>query len=139
MITGLNHLTLAVSDLPRSLKFYQDVLGMTCVSTQGSGAYLCAGDLWLCLSLDQAAATATREDYTHVAFSIDADAFADFETRLSQHDVPIWQSNRSEGLSIYFLDPDGHKLEVHVGDLSSRLRSMRTVQGTVANGPNCPS
>ncbi|MCV5899603.1 VOC family protein, partial [Escherichia coli] len=29
MISGLNHITLAVSDLERSLKFYIDTLGFT--------------------------------------------------------------------------------------------------------------
>ena len=36
-----------------------------------------------------------------------------------------WRSNRSEGDSFYFLDPDGHRLEAHVGGLASRLAACR--------------
>jgi hypothetical protein len=35
------------------------------------------------------------------------------------------RQNLSEGDSLYFLDPDGHKLEAHVGDLKSRLAQCR--------------
>ncbi|WP_159065009.1 hypothetical protein [Thaumasiovibrio subtropicus] len=35
--------------------------------------------------------------------------------------------NRSEGQSLYLLDPDGHKLELHVGDLNSRLAHITEV------------
>ncbi|HBP6801995.1 LysR family transcriptional regulator [Pseudomonas aeruginosa] len=37
----------------------------------------------------------------------------------------VWKQNRSEGDSFYFLDPDGHRLEAHVGDLRSRLAACR--------------
>jgi hypothetical protein len=33
----------------------------------------------------------------------------------------LWKENTSEGDSLYFLDPDGHRLELHVGSLDSRL------------------
>ncbi|NER83349.1 MAG: glutathione transferase, partial [Leptolyngbya sp. SIO1D8] len=39
--------------------------------------------------------------------------------------VPQWQNNRSEGASLYILDPDGHKLELHVGDWRSRLTAAK--------------
>ena len=33
----------------------------------------------------------------------------------------IFKENTSPGKSLYFLDPDGHKLEIHVGDWQSRM------------------
>ena len=63
MISGLNHLTLTVSDLDKSFDFYVDVLGFKPEGRWDKGAY--------------------------------------------------------------FLDPDGHKLELHSGDLSTRLEAVR--------------
>lgn len=40
MLTGLNHLTLAVSDLQRSLAFYRDVLQLR-VEARGTPARIC--------------------------------------------------------------------------------------------------
>lgn len=53
MLQGLNHLTLAVSDLASSLAFYQQLPGMRLHASWDSGAYLSCGALWLCLSLDE--------------------------------------------------------------------------------------
>lgn len=124
MITGINHITLAVSDLSESIGFYKDILGCKMVSLQRTGAYFCVGQCWLCLYLDPKAANQDRCDYTHIAFSLPPDRFCEFEKRLSDHCIPKWKENQSEGRSVYFLDPDGHKLEVHHGTLESRLAAM---------------
>ncbi|MBC3208322.1 fosfomycin resistance glutathione transferase [Pseudomonas sp. SWRI111] len=125
MLTGLNHLTLAVRDLNRSLRFYRDVLQLRVEATWDSGAYLSLPGLWLCLSLDPLRKTEPSADYTHYAFSVSAADFPVFVQHLRTVDVEAWRDNRSEGASFYFLDPDGHKLEVHVGDLASRLAACR--------------
>lgn len=52
MLTGMNHLTLAVTDLDRSLHFYRDILKMTLHTRWKYGAYLTCGELWICLSAD---------------------------------------------------------------------------------------
>lgn len=121
MLRGLNHITLAVADLARSFDFYVDRLRCRPVARWSRGAYLDAGGLWL--ALIEAEEVPARTDYSHIAFSCDRADFAAMVERLG--DCPAWQENRSEGDSHYFLDPDGHRLELHVGDLQSRLTAMR--------------
>ncbi|HHG8771309.1 TPA: FosA family fosfomycin resistance glutathione transferase [Raoultella planticola] len=127
MLSGLNHLTLAVSELAPSVAFYHQLLGMKLHARWDGGAYLSCGDLWLCLSLDpQRRPTPPEEsDYTHYAFSIAEADFAGVAARLEVAGVTVWKVNRSEGASYYFLDPDGHKLELHVGSLAQRLAACR--------------
>ena len=119
-VTGLNHLTLAVADIEGSLAFYRDILGCTVRAKWADGAYLEAGSLWLCLSRDENVRSVPHADYTHIAFSVTAEDFAPLSERLMAECV-IWKENVSEGGSTYFLDPDGHKLEIHVGSLETRL------------------
>lgn len=127
MLTGLNHLTLAVQALPRSIDFYTQALGCRLHARWDTGAYLELGALWICLSLDpQRKPCATPPDYTHYAFSVAAENFAAFVAHAQAWGVHEWKRNHSEGDSFYFLDPDGHALEAHVGTLSSRLVACRS-------------
>jgi catechol 2,3-dioxygenase-like lactoylglutathione lyase family enzyme len=123
-VRGLNHLTLAVADLDRSVAFYRDVLGLDLRALWDEGAYLEAGALWLCLSLDAAAKTAARRDYTHYAFDVEPEDFDALSATVRAQAV-VWKDNKSEGASLYFLDPDGHRLELHIGSLASRLDHYR--------------
>lgn len=119
-VSGLNHITLAVTDLDNSITFYREVLGFRLRAFWPDGAYLEAGSLWLCLALDKQALSRPHPDYTHLAFSVASSDFAELSEKLRAV-APIWKQNRSEGNSLYVLDPDGHKLELHVGSLQSRL------------------
>jgi catechol 2,3-dioxygenase-like lactoylglutathione lyase family enzyme len=120
-VTGLNHLTVAVGDVQRSLDFYRDILGCGLRAHWPKGAYLEAGSFWICLSHDPVARSGPHPDYSHVAFSVSGEDFPILADRIRRECV-IWKDNRSEGASVYFLDPDGHKLEIHVGSLQDRLR-----------------
>ena len=119
-VRGLNHVTLAVADLDRAFAFYTDLLGLTPLARWDRGAYLLAGTTWICLSKGTPAAT-DPNDYSHFAFDISPSKFEQLSHRLATAGATIWQPNTSEGASLYFLDPDGHKLEIHVGDWQSRL------------------
>lgn len=72
LLTGLNHLTLAVTDVNRSVAFYQGLLQLRLEAIWDSGAYLSLPGLWLCLSLDRLRNSEPAADYTHYAFNINA-------------------------------------------------------------------
>lgn len=119
-ISGLNHLTLAVSDLERSVAFYLELLGFSIRMRGPSSAYLQAGPLWLALVLDPEVRRGPLPEYSHVAFSVSPTQLPLLAAKLAAAGVARWQEpDHSE--SFYFLDPDGHKLELHSGDLHSRL------------------
>lgn len=122
MLTGINHITLTVSNLDTSIDFYIELLGFTGLVKWQTGAYLSLQEVWLCLTLGE---PDSKQDYSHIAFSVEKQHFVGFSEKLKQMDVRQWQENKSEGDSFYFLDPDGHKLEVHVGGLVERLQSLR--------------
>lgn len=126
MITGISHATFAVSHLERSLHFYADLLGLTPIVRWDEGAYLTAGGFWVALILDPAAGQATNNfSYTHFAFAVPPEQFAALRDKLLALDAEEWQPNCSPGESFYFLDPDGHKLEVHARTLDDRLAALR--------------
>lgn len=125
MITGVNHITLAISDVDRSFAFYTQVVGLKPVAKWVRGAYLLAGPDWLCLALDGETRLGQKPEYTHLAFSVGSEAFNGSAEIIRLSGVTIWKENKSEGDSLYFLDPDGHKLEIHAGDLQSRLAALK--------------
>lgn len=120
-VTGVNHITLTCSDLNRSIAFYIKALDAELRARWSSGAYLEIGTLWLCL---ERGATSPRDDDSHIAFDCPEAEFANRAEQIREI-CKVWKENRSEGASLYFLDPDGHKLELHAGSLTSRLKSYR--------------
>ena len=125
VLKGLNHITLSVSDLSRAVTYYTDLLGFSLRARWDEGAYLTLADLWLCLLHDTHVRARPLAEYTHFALSVEPADFAAFSRTVAEGDHPTWKENTSEGESIYLLDPDGHKLEVHAGSLESRLRALR--------------
>lgn len=123
MIRGLNHITIAVSDLDRSLDFYTRLLGMTPHVRWQGGAYLSMDNIWFCLSLGE---VKPSQDYCHIAFDVAEENMQAVAMTLRSEKVAEWKENQSEGPSLYVLDPDGHKIEIHSGNLKSRLESLKS-------------
>ena len=127
LITGLNHLTLSVGDLDRSLAFYSGLLGFSLRMRSPSSVYLEAGNLWLTLVLDLEVRHAPCPEYSHAAFSVTPSDLPLLADRLTLAGVTRWQEPDNSD-SFYFLDPDGHKLELHSGDIHQRLAARASLR-----------
>lgn len=121
MIKGINHITLSVRSLDESFDFYSNTLGFKPLMKKKKSAYFLAGDLWFCIEEDVSARSGPLSEYTHIAFSIDQNDFKKIAEKIKNSNATIFKENKSEGDSLYFLDPTGHKLEIHVGNWKSRL------------------
>ena len=96
---------------------------------KSKSAYFLAGDLWFCIEEDAAVRTNELPEYTHIAFTVNQADFTFVQQKIVNANVKIFKENKSEGDSVYFIDPNGHKLEIHVGDWKSRIAKYRGQAG----------
>ena len=127
----LNHITLACIDIERSFTFYKEVMGFKPLVKWDKGAYFLIGESWFCLNVDSN--RKSNPCYTHYAFSVKYDAFKAMSDKISKSGAYIFKDNTSPGESLYFLDPDGHKLEIHVGNWKSRIEAKKENMGSWKN------
>lgn len=122
-ILGINHITFAVSSLERSFRFYVEVLGATPKARWDRGTFLTLGGTWLALLVGEPEAV-NVSDYSHIAYSVAPSVFAAAEVKIRASGAHLWSENQTPGDSLYFSDPDGHRLEIHASDLEARLSAM---------------
>ena len=118
MLQRLDHVSLNVSDRPRSIEWYRDVLGLE----QGNEPTdddepLFMGEFGACVALFQAQAPAPERTYEsaglrHVAFVVDSLERA--QERLKEHGVDFRFEDHGNAHSVYLRDPDGHTIELTV-------------------------
>ncbi|MBE8989482.1 VOC family protein [Nostoc sp. LEGE 12450] len=60
-----------------------------------------------------------------MSLTVSIEDFPILSQRIQQSGAKIWQENKSEGASLYFLDPNDHKLEIHASDLKTRINSAK--------------
>ena len=114
-ILDLNHVALGVSDVPRSIRFYETVVGLKQKPRPAfdfDGAWFALGktrELHLLEGLD----TPVHEDPKGSHFAMEVDDLDAWHRHLEKHDAKIiLLNNRPDGAKqIFFEDPDHHVLE----------------------------
>jgi catechol 2,3-dioxygenase-like lactoylglutathione lyase family enzyme len=127
MITGMNHITLAVRNIDKSFAFYRDIVGLKPLVKWDKGAYFLMGNFWFCLNVDDK--RQANLCYTHYAFTVPREQFNKMSQIIIRSGAEIFKDNTSPGESLYFLDPDGHKLEIHVSNWQNRIQAKKAEIG----------
>lgn len=125
MISGVNHITFSIRNLEESLDFYHNLLGFSLIAKWPKGAYLLAGNMWIALVIDEKLREKALEEYSHIAFTVSEEDFEILSKKIIDSGTEIFQKNKTEGASLYFIDPNGHKLEIHASNLETRIRSAK--------------
>lgn len=139
MILGINHVNLSVFDMDRSFYFYTEILGFKPLCKSEGSTYLVAGErddprhLWVSLDLDRLKIRIPSPCNTHMAFSVAPSDFDTMAKRIIDSGAILFKENTSPGQSLYFQDPDAHKLEIHAGTLQDRLLAKRKDAGNWKN------
>ena len=114
----LDHVSLNVSDRPRSIAWYRDVLGLEQRGSPRRDDWpVFMGDFGACVALFQAQVESPDRapestGLRHVAFMVELDDLAAARERLRGRGVEFRFEDHGNAHSLYFPDPDGNVIEL---------------------------
>ena len=114
----LDHVSLNVSDRPRSIAWYREILGLEQRGTPRRDDWpVFMGDFGACVALFQAQVVSPDRapestGLRHVAFMVGREDLAAAQERLRQRGVEFRFEDHGNAHSLYFPDPDGNVIEL---------------------------
>jgi catechol 2,3-dioxygenase-like lactoylglutathione lyase family enzyme len=117
---GILESSLYVSDVPSSVRFYEETFGFRVISEFGErGCAMHAGARQVLLLFKKGASRAIQSPHDgdgelHVAFAIPSAELANWESWLPTRGIAVEEKKTWElgGSSLYFRDPDRHLIEL---------------------------
>jgi catechol 2,3-dioxygenase-like lactoylglutathione lyase family enzyme len=117
---GILESSLYVSDVPRSIRFYEQTFGFRVISDFGErGCAMHAGARQVLLLFKKGASRTIQSPHDgdgelHLAFAIPSAELADWEAWLQTRGIAVEEKRTWElgGTSLYFRDPDHHLIEL---------------------------
>jgi catechol 2,3-dioxygenase-like lactoylglutathione lyase family enzyme len=117
---GILESSLYVSDVPRSVRFYNETFGFSVISEFGErGCAMHAGTRQVLLLFKKGASRAITSPHDgdgelHLAFAIPSNELPSWESWLQERSIVVEEKRKWEagGWSLYFRDPDRHLLEL---------------------------
>jgi catechol 2,3-dioxygenase-like lactoylglutathione lyase family enzyme len=127
VLEGIDHVAIAVRDVKRSVRWYEDVLGLERRYQEVWGecpAVVGAGTTALALFPVETAAPHPPPGrhvlaMRHVAFRADAVNFARVQRELTRKRIAFEFQDHGIAVSIYLHDPDGHQIEITTYEVTS--------------------
>lgn len=124
-LQGINHICFSVSNIERSIIFYEQVFGAKLLVKGRKLAYFDLNGLWVALNEEsEIERKELNKSYTHIAFTIKEEDYEKYKAMLEELMVNVLRGrdrDERDKKSIYFTDPDGHIFELHTGQLRDRM------------------
>lgn len=118
-LEALDHVGLNVADVDRSIRWYQDVLGLIRLHEETWGdfpAVLVANGSGVALFPREGTAPGVEarneDDMSHIGFRTSRRGLEQAKAEASEKSIDYHEGDYGIAWSIYFDDPDGHQIEI---------------------------